>query len=424
MRILLIAYEFAPSPSPQSLRWTYLCRELARRGHELHVLTIDLGGNTPGLPELDDSIHIHRTFAGPFRGVFALRRNLTASRVPPDPTPNHKTSRGGWKHRVSEAVQAALSHLVFPDARGEWRPWAKVRLRHLLHSLKPDLVISSHEPATTLELGLLAHEKGFVWIADLGDPVLAGYTPAHWRKRAYALEAKVCGSAAALLVTSEAARELLHSRHVVRGRVAVVTQGFDLEPAPATQPSVEFDRGRVELLYTGSFYSFRRIDQLLAALEWMPDVRLNVASIAIPAQVQEWATRFPDRIRLLGFLPHRSALQCQRQASVLVNIGNADPVQVPGKLYEYLGAGRPILHIGDEDESVAQLLATTGCGRVCRNSAEAISAALAEIRPLLDNQSELASAHVNAQRTLPYSWQALASEVETIAAMAVGMQGK
>src|SRR5690606_37156346 len=33
MRVLLIAYEFPPSPSPQSLRWAYLSRELVALGH-------------------------------------------------------------------------------------------------------------------------------------------------------------------------------------------------------------------------------------------------------------------------------------------------------------------------------------------------------------------------------------------------------
>ena len=67
MRLLLIAYEFPPSPSPQSLRWTYLVRELALQGHEVHVLTADLGGTTPGLPPLPDSVRVHRTFPGLLR---------------------------------------------------------------------------------------------------------------------------------------------------------------------------------------------------------------------------------------------------------------------------------------------------------------------------------------------------------------------
>src|SRR5690606_21504818 len=55
MQILLIAYEFPPSPSPQSLRWAYLARHLADRGHRISVLTIHLGGETPGLPPLPSS---------------------------------------------------------------------------------------------------------------------------------------------------------------------------------------------------------------------------------------------------------------------------------------------------------------------------------------------------------------------------------
>lgn len=124
MRILLIAYEFPPSASPQSLRWAYLARELAHKGHDLHVLTIDLGGQTPGLPELPDSITIHRTYAGPFRGLFAMRRKLRARRrvateTSAAPLPaSTSTNLHGWKRLLSERVQTLLARIVFPDARG------------------------------------------------------------------------------------------------------------------------------------------------------------------------------------------------------------------------------------------------------------------------------------------------------------------
>ena len=43
LRILLIAYEFPPSPSPQSLRWAYLANRLVAAGHDVHVLAPDIG---------------------------------------------------------------------------------------------------------------------------------------------------------------------------------------------------------------------------------------------------------------------------------------------------------------------------------------------------------------------------------------------
>ena len=419
MRLLLIAYEFPPSASPQSLRWAYLARELASRGHDVHVLTIDLGGHTPGLPELPDAVTIHRTYAGPFRGLFAIRRKLRARRpadvatataaITASATP---ASRQGWKHRLSERVQALLAGLLFPDARGEWSPWGRRRLLRLLDALQPDLVISSHEPATTLELGLLAKARGYPWIADLGDPVLAGYTPARWRQRAGQLEARVCRDADALLVTTDTARELMATRHGRTAGVEIVTQGYDATAeADGIATPVAMDRKRIELLYTGSLYRFRRIDAVLDALERMPEARLNIASISLPDELLAWAARFPDRIRVLGFLPHRQALRLQREADVLVNIANDDPRQIPGKVYEYLGARRPILHLGNPDDAIAGLLQRTGRGWACANDADAIAECLRAAAPRLRQPlPECATDEV-----ANHSWQALAARVEALA---------
>ncbi|HEY1033928.1 MAG TPA: glycosyltransferase [Pseudoxanthomonas sp.] len=416
MRILLIAYEFPPSASPQSLRWAYLARELAHKGHDLHVLTIDLGGQTPGLPELPDSITIHRTYAGPFRGLFAMRRKLRARRqvateTSAAPLPaSTSTNLHGWKRLLSERVQTLLARIVFPDARGEWMPWGRRRLLRLLNELAPSVVISSHEPATTLELGLLAKGRGYAWIADLGDPVLAGYTPARWRLRANRLEARVCREADAVIVTTEATRNLLMERHGHRDDVIVVSQGYDATAETEAELPVEMDPARTELLYTGSLYRFRRMDELLHALEELPGVRLNIASVSLPDELMAWAARFPERIRLLGFLPHRVALGLQRRADVLVNIANDDPLQIPGKVYEYLGANRPILHLGKPDDAIGSLLHRTGRGWACANDAGDIIRVLKGLagrRPLLpnDGDGEVAS----------HSWQALAGRVEALA---------
>src|SRR5690606_18831961 len=208
MRVLLIAYEFPPSPSPQSLRWAYLSRELVALGHEVHVLTADADQYTPGLPALPDELHVHRTFAGPVRGALALHRKYrerhprkgaggTASAPGPAglglPAPPPRS----WKLRLVEFVQAVGAFVYYPDLRGEWRYWGRRALRRLIEELGPDVVIASHEPAVTLELALaLGRERR--WIADLGDPVLAPYTPRRRRERSRRIERKVCSQAAAI----------------------------------------------------------------------------------------------------------------------------------------------------------------------------------------------------------------------------------
>nr|WP_295382555.1 glycosyltransferase [Pseudoxanthomonas sp.] len=421
MRFLLIAYEFPPSPSPQSLRWAYLARELVARGHRVKVLTIHLGGETPGLPELPPALETHRTFAGPVRGLLAHLRDRRQSRPAPASTDNGHAAAvsplrppRSWKQSLSEAAQGFAARFVFPDVRGEWFPWARRALIRCLEEFHPDIVISSHEPATSLELGLIAKARGYRWIADLGDPVLAPYTPARWHARALRVERETCRGADHLIVTHSGAAGLLANRHGPRSGVTVISQGHASGSAPPPTDT-PFDPRRLELLYTGSFYHFRKPDDLVAAIAAHPGARLNIASVTVPESLLRAAEALPGQVRLFGFLPHRRILQLQGSADVLINIANDDPGQVPGKLYEYLGSGRPILHIARQHDTSAELIASLRRGWVSDGS-------LPSLQRWFDQAIELKSANrleqgldLGPESVEGYSWPALAARLEAIA---------
>ena len=421
MRLLLIAYEFPPSPSPQSLRWAYLCRELHRLGHEVHVLTIDLGGSTPGLPQLPDGITVHRTYAGHVRGLVARRRRhrervraVESAVTTPGEAPL-RASRSGWKQKLSSLLQRLAGFVWFPDLRGEWLPIGRARLDVLLEEVRPDVVVSSHEPATTLELGLRARAAGFRWIADLADPVLAPYTPSRWHARAQGLEAEVCRQAEHVLVTTPSARDVLRRRHGHAAPISVLTQGFEDAGDPPEATPVEFDPGRLELLYTGSFYAFRSADALLQAVVDTPGVRLNVATVHAPDALLQAIDRHPDRIRLLGFLPHRTAIATQREADVLVNLANRDAMQVPGKCYEFLGSGRPILHLGDAPgDAVAALVRERRRGWVAASDADGIAACLRELVARKNAGTLTGELSLGVDEVAEFGWSRLAARLDAL----------
>ncbi len=409
MRVLLIAYEFTPSPSPQSLRWAYLARGLVWAGHEVHVLTTEPTWVADGLPELPEQMRIHRVTGGPITSMMAMlaRRQEAKLRargkgaqsrsqalapevatVPsrddsklPSPAPTvvaPRESRLNWKGRLVERLKPVAMSFLFPDTRGEWYFPAREALERLLEDIRPDVVVSSHEPATTLELGIhLKRRHRIPWLADLGDPVLADYTPRRWHRRALRVERRVMRLADGITVTAPGTRQLLLERHGAASGVAgieVLSQGFDDQGgSSAALPEGFFDRGLVELLYTGSFYQFRRPDALIDAVLAVPGVRLNVAASVIPDWLRQRFEAQPDKFRLLGFMPHVGVLVLQRQADVLVNIANDNPCQVPGKIYEYLGAGRPILHTGNivEEDVSASLIRGRRRGWVCGNREDA-----------------------------------------------------
>ncbi|WP_141455583.1 glycosyltransferase family 4 protein [Pseudoxanthomonas sp. z9] len=449
MRVLLIAYDFPPIPSPQSLRWAYLVRELADAGHEVRVLAPDVAGyGSGGLPELPANVKVHRVWPGPYAATLtwlARRRQpqrQTGSQASPEPhgfndllegnagyaDTRHPQLKLNWKGRIVERIRRlnrrvfnlhtvvpdALGRVMFPDIRAEWLPWARRRLKHLLGEMVPDVVITSHEPANSIPLGIYANKLGFRWVADLGDPVLAPYTPERWRKTAWELEEEICKRAELVLLTSQHAIHDMQKRHDVHAsKLKLLTQGFDgtSHCGPHLRSNGPFDPEVLELLYTGSFYAFRDPSSLLEAVRRVPGVRLNIATIAAPHGVAEAARDSGGCIRLLGFLPHTLALSYQRQCDMLVNIANANPLQVPGKLYEYLGAHRPILHIGGDRADAARiLLEETGAGNPVAAEATAIETVLRNALHKKRLAPQEPSTVVDDGR-LRYSWKSLALQL-------------
>lgn len=446
MRVLLIAYEFPPSPSPQALRWTQLTRALVAQGAEVHVLTADMPWAEAGLT-VPEGVYVYRTSAGGISRLIMLSRRWRRLRGraeidPPvtpagPPPPSGEAPDGGhvpgaapvppplalnWKGRLLGWVNRRLAAVTFPDERGRWEPGARRRLLSLLRELRPDVVVSSHEPATTLRLGRLARQAGFAWVADLGDPVLSFYTPPRWRAESQRIERWTCQHASHVTVTTEAAKWLLAGRHQVPGeRISVLTQGFDAGLVTPALAAETFAPDRLELLYTGSFYQFREPRALVDAVLARDDVRLTIATIRPPDWLPALALAHPRQLRVLGFMPHAQAVALQRGADVLVNIANADPVHVPGKVYEYLGAGRPILHLGDDDEdAAARLVHTLRRGLVCGQGVPAIGEALAHLAGLHACRGWAQAFDLGDQAVARYAWPAIGARLAGILARVTG----
>lgn len=73
-----------------------------------------------------------------------------------------------------------------------------------------------------------------------------------------------------------------------------------------------------------------------------------------------------ENLRDLGYQSHTEVVKLQKEAAVLLLPLRKEPeyrATLPGKLFEYLGARRPILGIGQTDGAMARVLTETASGR-------------------------------------------------------------
>lgn len=416
MHLLLIAYEFPPIESAQGLRWGYLARELALLGHTVDVVTVDLGGASAAAFAVD-GMSVRRVFAGPFVGG-ARRVALRSGRAAATAS-GADVGATSTKELAYRGLRRALDQVLIPDVRSEWLPWGLAAARTAIRARRPDVIIASHEPGVDLAIARrLSLSHHIPVLADLGDPMMASYSP-RWRRSLDAMfERRWLVSAVAITVTTAATRDLLRARlpQLHATPIEVISQGFCPAPLAAVDAGL-FEPGRFELLYTGTLYArFRNPQVLLEALRDSPTIRLTVIGTLNgidAARLQEH-----PQVRYLGRMPHADVVLAQRSADMLVNFGNSDDVQVPGKLFEYFGAQRPILHIAQtHTDPSSQLLRSLARGVPVAAEREALSGTLtrlgAQQRPERDLAFDLSPESVAA-----FAWPRLAQHLAGLLAAA------
>ncbi len=407
MRVLLIAYEFPPVLAAQSIRWYYLANGLAQLKVEVDVLAPALPDLWSFQPDFRPEVNVFRCFPGPFVSLSGWLKQHIVSGYHNSSSTSPALASVGLPEYVYRAVRRVLDNLLFPDVRTEWFPFAWRTAKKLYARRGHEVVISSHEPGVDLLLGAAAKRRWNIpWIADLADPVLTPYTP-KWRlpiDRRF--ERFVCENATKVLTTADRTGALLTERHnLPDGRIELISQGFDLHSNHARALTRCNVSGRKFLLvFTGSLYrDFRNPTELFCALQRTPKVHLAIAGHM--HSLDETSAEIRDQIQILGKVSHDDALSWQRNASVLVSIGNMQSYQVPGKIYEYLGAGRPILHIiTGPDDPIPVLLEKKNRGISVSNNRDKIAEALAALQKWwldgdLDRKFDLSETSV-----AEYSW--------------------
>jgi len=398
-KILLIAYGFPPLISPQSLRWFYLVRELVFKGYSIDIITIKMPERFKDLlDEIPVTTEIHRTFPGFFH--YFTYKYSRESKKDADCACVNKSSFF-WKmlSSIHRAVFKFLNFLCIPDIYIEWLPFSFIKVLRLAGLKKYDVVISSSEPRTChLVAYLLKKKVNIPWLADFGDPwvypIPTEKISSFKRYLLYSLENRVIRNAERITVASEGIERLYNRTYNVKDKVYNMAQGYD--PYIFSKIKVEISRN-FKIVYCGSFY--KKLRDPSAFFEAITEIDRDDIKVEIAGRINEFAItiekNYSKHIKYLGFLNHEDSLKLEKTATILLHLGNASDMQIPGKIYEYFGAQRPILCIeGSGGDPSSELVNKYNRGVVVENDKYQIKKAIMKLydfwtKGILDNEFEL-----------------------------------
>lgn len=222
----------------------------------------------------------------------------------------------------------------------------------------------------------LARAAGIPWIADFRDPWTRMFYFKHlglgtWaEKRHKKLEKSVLDNADVVVAVSPLVQEEFQA--MTATPVELITNGYDDEDF---EQVVEPD-GYFNITHTGLFASDGNPEILWKVLSDKSASESRFAGMLRIRLAGKNDKEITDAIvkaglaanlRDIGYIDHQRAVREQKNASLLILPLRKEPeyrATLPGKLFEYLASGRPVLGIGQTDGAMARVLNSTKAGVV------------------------------------------------------------
>jgi glycosyltransferase involved in cell wall biosynthesis len=340
-KVLLIAYHFPPLSGGGVFRTLKFTKYLPEFGYQPHVLTV----KNPMYRTKDATLLIE---------------------IPPEAKVYRTFSFEHMSLRAPRLLGVNLKWCYIPDENVGWLPSAVRRGEEIIKKENIDLVYATAPMFTSFLIGFMLKKKtGKPLVLDYRDPwtqnVFVKYPSKFHKKIEEKLETFVLATADHIIVTAEPMkRKLVEKYPFTKGKIDTITNGFDSEDFKNL--TVKKDKEKFVIVYAGSLYGQRTGEKFFAALKKLieknPELqtKIEVLFAGLPGKQAVFLVEkfeLEKVVKLLGYKSHQESLTLMANADVLLLIMSSDEVNdakigtltIPGKVFEYLGAKRPILAI-------------------------------------------------------------------------------
>ncbi len=373
-RVLVITYYWPPAGGPGVQRWLKFVKYLP----EFNIKPIVYIPEKPNYPIIDQSLLrevpenltiIKHPIKEPYK-IAGLLSKKESKRISKGII--HKPKSQGPLEKLMLYIRG---NFFIPDARKNWvKPSVKF-LSEYISEQNIKTIITTGPPHSLHLIGLQLKEKfGVKWIADFRDPwTTIGYhkelkLTSKSKAKHKELEREVLQKADEIITTSFTTGKVF--QNTVNKDIITITNGYDNSNIEAIKLDKKFT-----ISHIGSLLSERNPEVLWKMLkelineneDFKKTFQLNLIGVVSEDVISNINThQLNDFVNYFGYLPHDEAIEFQKKSQLLLLIeidSNETKCIIPGKLFEYMIAERPIIALGPEDTDVETIIKQTNTGK-------------------------------------------------------------
>jgi glycosyltransferase involved in cell wall biosynthesis len=247
--------------------------------------------------------------------------------------------------------------------------------------------------------------------------VFANVAPPAKREKLARIEASVLRRAKVLVAITQGVATDLKKRYRLDREIHLLP---DAVTWPTQIPEKPWHEAGRHIVYAGSFFPWKGVQDLVAAAEWLPGCRIELIG-GSSERIREYRSQVPAggaEVVFAGHVTHPQSLQALSRACIAVLPNRAEPNSLwssPLKLFEYMAAGCAV--VTAELPSIREVLAHDEAIWVPPGDPRALAAG---IRRLVEDPALARQLGERArERARAFTWEARAARLSAIMHAAV-----
>lgn len=364
-KVLVITYYWPPSGGAGVQRWVKFIKYFKDQNINPFIISVD--PDFASYPLIDNSL---KNDIPDNTNVYLTKTNEPYSfykKINNNQTPYAGFANEGRPNFFQKIARFIRGNFFIPDSRKGWNNFAYKKAVEILEKENIDTVITTSPPHSTQLIGLkLKETQNIKWIADLRDPWTDIYyyksmLHTKWAKQKdLNYEKRVIEKSDKVVVVSDSIKQLLlnKSNLVQESKIHIIPNGFDEDDFLVSSKN---NNSKFLLSYVGTITKDYPLDSIKKSIS-----NLNI-NLEFTGKADEPTKLLLNEVASFNnHVKHKESINLLLASDMLLlvipKISNNKGI-LTGKLFEYLGARKPILCIGPTDGDAAKIIEECKAGK-------------------------------------------------------------